>query len=183
MTAADLYADGAALTASTLPAAAVVQADGRHLPYEDEFEAAGAFDVIEHVDDDRRVLEQLHRCLRAGGGLLLTVPQHRWLWGPSDELARHKRRYTRAELEAKVRAAGFSIVRCTSFVTLLLPLMAAVRLREKRGGADPMRPFHIARATNAALRGVMALEGALIRAGLTLPAGGSLLLVARKPAR
>lgn len=183
ITAAELYLDGAVLTASTMPGATVVQADGRQLPYEDEFDAVGAFDVIEHVDDDWRVLEQLHACVRPGGGLLLTVPQHPWLWGPDDELGHHKRRYTRADLIANVRAAGFSVLRCTSFVTLLLPVLIASRFGQNGRRYDPMRPFRLKPSTNATCRSVMTLERALIRSGLTLPAGGSLLLVARKPAR
>ena len=90
--------------------------------------------------------------------------------------------YRAAELRGKVTEAGFEIVRMTSFVTLLLPLMAASRLTQQkaRGGYDPLAELRIAPALNWVLEKAPGAERALIRAGLSLPAGGSLLVVARR---
>ena len=141
-------------------------------------------DVIEHIDADRAVLEEIARALRPGGGLLLTVPQHPALWSPQDDHAHHVRRYTRSGLRRRVEAAGFEIVRVTSFTTLLLPMLAASRLRKRRQAADT--PFDVIdelrqpALVDLALEAVMSVERALIRAGLSFPAGGSLLVVARR---
>jgi hypothetical protein len=106
------------------------------------------------------------------------VPQHKWLWSPLDEAARHQRRYNAAELYAKVEVAGFRIARSTSFVTLLLPLMLASRLAMRRtgqvGGAEAM--VHN-RVLDQTLAFIMRTEHLLIRIGVPLPFGGSRLLV------
>jgi hypothetical protein len=48
------------------------------------------------------VLAEMHRACRHGGGIILTVPQHRWLWSRTDEVAHHVRRYHAGELRRKV---------------------------------------------------------------------------------
>lgn len=157
------------------------QMDARHIPYVEEFDLIGAFDVIEHVKEDTTVLRQMHGALRPGGHLLLTVPQHKFLWSRFDEAARHVRRYSKDELHGKVEAAGFSILRSTSFVFFLLPLMLLSRLPNRgKENFDRLDELRIGRLVNTALAGVMELEHAIIRLGMRLPMGGSRLLVARK---
>jgi SAM-dependent methyltransferase len=166
-----------------LPSVEFVQADARDLPYEAEFDAIGAFDVIEHIDDDTAVLTSIHRALKPNGIVILTVPQHKWLWSATDEQAMHKRRYTRQDLSAKLAAAGFAMLRCTSFVTTLLPVMYLSRLakREQPAGAEgDVYEFEISPAANTVCAAAMRIDEALIGMGVSLPVGGSLLAVARK---
>jgi len=128
------------------------------------------------------VLRALRDALAPGGGLLLTVPQHPFLWSEYDVHARHVRRYRAADLHAKLAEAGFEIVKMTSFVTLLLPIMAASRLSQQksRAGYDPLAELRIAPTLNWMLEKTLDFERMLIRAGLRFSAGGSLLVVARK---
>ena len=84
-----------------------MQLDARELPYEAAFDAVGAFDVIEHITEDERVLASMHRALKPGGVLIVTVPQHKWLWSWTDEQARHKRRYGRRELSTRSMRRDF----------------------------------------------------------------------------
>jgi SAM-dependent methyltransferase len=166
-----------------LPAVEFVQADARDLPYEAEFDAIGAFDVIEHIDEDAAVLASIHRALRPNGIVVLTVPQHKWLWSATDEQAMHKRRYTRRDLSAKLAAAGFAMLRCTSFVTTLLPVMYLSRLAKRQRPAsaeDDVYEFEISPAANLVCSAAMRIDEAWIGMGVSLPAGGSLLAVARK---
>jgi SAM-dependent methyltransferase len=183
LTGVELFSEGLRIAARRVPDAALLQADARRLPFEEEFDVAAVFDVLEHIDEDMTVLQQLARVLKPGGGLLVTVPQHPWLWSSADDAAAHQRRYTRTDLERKIRDAGFELVRMTSFVSLLLPAMAAVR-RPRRADDEYefANEFRTGPQVNRALEAVMALERALIRAGASLPAGGSLLAVARKAA-
>jgi SAM-dependent methyltransferase len=184
----EIFQAGLEFAASRVPSADIYQMDARHIPFRDHFDAIGAFDVIEHIEDDRAVLAEAARALRPGGALLLTVPQHPALWSPQDEHAYHVRRYTSTDLRRKVEAAGFEIARMTSFVSLLLPLLFAsrVRLRARRPAAgeafDAIDAVRAPGRLNGALGAVMAVERAAIRAGLSFPAGGSLLLVARRRA-
>ena len=150
--------------------------DARRIPFENEFDVIGAFDVLEHIDEDEAVLVQMHEALVSGGGIILTVPQHPWLYSSFDELSGHRRRYTRRDLLRKLRAAGFDPLHVTSFTSFALPLLAASRLR--RPQIDLERELSIPGLFNRALLAVASLEQAVIRSGVSLPAGGSLLAVA-----
>lgn len=181
--AGDAQSSGLAFARDRVPRACLYQLDARSLPFDREFDVVGAFDVIEHLDEDERVLSQMWRAVRPGGGVVITVPQHRWLWSAEDDAGGHKRRYTRRELVGKVERAGFSVERVTSFVSVLLPLMAASRLRERVGlRHDPESSMELSlpRALDRLLETAMTVERGVIRGGLSLPAGGSLLLVARR---
>ena len=177
----ELFPQGLAVARHRVPDAELLQMDARRIPFRDEFDVAGAFDVLEHVEDDAQVLSEMRAALRPGGGLLVTVPQHPRLWSIVDEYSRHVRRYTRAELLAKVRGAGFEVLRWTSFVTLLLPLLAVSRRRLRGQQAfDPLTEYRNPPFVDSALGWVLAAERSLIRAGMRLPVGGSLLVVARQ---
>ncbi len=152
------------------------------MPFENEFDVVGAFDVLEHIAEDEVVLDEMFRAVRPGGGVILAVPQHPALWSQPDVYAHHERRYRRAELDSKVSRAGFEVVRSTSFVTVLLPLMAATRIRDRgRDDYDPTAELKVGAVTNALLGAALAFERSLIRVGLNLPVGGSRLVVARRP--
>jgi SAM-dependent methyltransferase len=170
-----------------LPSIELVQADARDLPYEMAFDAIGAFDVIEHVCEDEAVLAGICRALKPMGVVILTVPQHKWLWSSADEQAMHKRRYTRRELSTKLVNAGFEVVRCTSFVTMLLPILYVSRLRNRCGAmadrGDDCYELEISRVANTMCSAAMRIDEALISMGLALPIGGSLLAVACKKKR
>lgn len=184
LTGSELFDTGLGYARQRLPGVALLQMDARALPYAGEFDGIGAFDVLEHIAEDERVLSEIHRALRPGGHAVLSVPQHPALWSLADEIACHERRYRRGELEAKLRRAGFEVVLSTSFVTILLPLMFAVRMSDRNRRAlekDPTAEHRMHPLVNAVLRATMTVELALIRLGLRLPAGGSRLVVARKP--
>jgi SAM-dependent methyltransferase len=147
----------------------------------DTYDCIGSFDVIEHIESDELVLSNFHKALRSGGLLALTVPQHTWLWSAADAYAHHVRRYKRSDLLRKVRSAGFRIEYSTSFVSLLLPVMALQRVSSRKKQYDPDSEFKISPLLNFLLYQVMQIELVLLRLGLRFPAGGSLLLLARKP--
>ena len=75
------------------------------------FDCVFAFDVLEHIEDDRAALAQWVSWLRQGGTLVLSVPARMSLWTAGDEWAGHFRRYERDALKALVEAAGLRIER------------------------------------------------------------------------
>lgn len=179
---AELFTAGLSFAAARLPAVDFMQMDARSIPFVEEFDAIGAFDVLEHIEEDEQVLAQIHNALKPGGAMLLTVPQHAWLWSSIDEYACHVRRYSAKELHAKVKKAGFQLSRTTSFVSGLLPVMWASRFMQKGGAnkADVMAEFKISPWLNRSLEVVMDAEIAMIQKGINFPIGGSRLIVARK---
>jgi SAM-dependent methyltransferase len=178
----DLSAAGLRCARERVPRALLVRADARALPFDAEFDVVGAFDVIEHVVEDGAVLEAMRRAVRPGGGILVSVPQHRWLWSEVDRYSGHERRYTRGDLAAKLAAAGFRLRSMTSFVTLLLPAMVLSRAWNALAhrGFDPSRELAVDRRVDRVFEGVMRIEVGAIGAGVSLPFGGSLLAVGER---
>jgi SAM-dependent methyltransferase len=145
-----------------------------------EFDAVVSTDVLYHVEDDALALQELVRVLRPGGVLVINVPAYQWLWSYHDVAVHSQRRYDREELREKIAAAGLEILKITHWNMLLLPLIVLRRkfLPAPRGGSDVLAyvPW-----LNSILKGVMAIETALLTTTGYLPAGSSLLVVARKP--
>jgi SAM-dependent methyltransferase len=183
LTGTELLEEGLAIAARRLPNVDLQRLDATEMSYVDEFDVVGAFDVLEHIEDDVGALHGCGRALRPGGVLLLTVPQHEWLWSPIDVYSQHVRRYRRAELLTKLETAGLAPVRCTSFVSFLLPLMYASRLRQRarRGSFEPEAEYRMSAALDRGFERVATAERRLIQRGAHFPVGGSLLCVAQKP--
>lgn len=179
----EIFVTGLPYAAQRVKSAHFAQMDARHIPYRDEFDAIGAFDVIEHIEQDDEVLSQVHGALRPGGILVLTVPQHQWLWSAADDYAMHQRRYSAQELHQKLRKAGFELLRSTSFVSTLLPAMMLSRLVSKRKTEqyDPRVELRLHPWMNRLFATLMRFELVVIRQGWNWPWGGSRLVVARKP--
>lgn len=183
LTGSEYFVQGLPFAQQRVPSATLIQADACNLPFVDEFDLVGAFDVLEHIDEDDAALASIFRAVRPGGGLILTVPQHRWLWSAADELACHQRRYRRQELFDKLSAAGFVVAEATSFVTLLLPAMMLSRLFNRHtSDRDPLAELKLRPWLNQFFKLLMGIELTLIRKGVRWPCGGSLLIVATKPA-
>ena len=178
----EIFSVGLPYAASRAKTAELLQMDARQIPYVEEFDVIGAFDVLEHIEEDEVVLAAMLRALRPGGGVAITVPQHPWLWSMADESACHVRRYKVGELREKVLRAGFKLEFETSFVSLLLPAMLASRLTKKRVNAqeDFLPELSLPPWLNRMFERVMSLERYLIRSGLRLKLGGSRLLIATK---
>jgi len=178
----DIYAEGLHYAKKRLGNIEFFQMDAREVPFENEFDTIGLFDLLEHIDDDELVLSQIYKALRNDGGVMLTVPQHTFLWSQIDEEACHLRRYNRQKLKSKVERAGFKTVDIISFVSLLLPIMMVSRLRKKslNKKLSVLSELKLDTLTNAMLKRLMDAERLLIRFGVRPPLGGSLLLVAYK---
>lgn len=177
----EIFSAGLAFAKRRLPEADLFQMDARSIPFACEFDVIGAFDVLEHIDDDNAVLLQMFQAARPGGGILLTVPQHPFLWSQSDDYAFHKRRYTRKELIKKVTAAGFKVHFATSFLSLLLPLMFLSRLKlRSQADFDPLAELNVGPLLNTTMEKVLEVERKLIKRGFSFPAGGSLFIVAKR---
>jgi len=184
LTGSEVFSVGLPYAASRVKNAELLQMDAKRIPYVDEFDVIGAFDVLEHIKEDEAVLAEMLRALRPGGGIAITVPQHPWLWSHQDEYACHVRRYRIGELREKVLQTGFKVEFETSFVSLLLPAMIASRMTRRNAPAnnDAIAELRLPTFLNRAFEGVMNAERQLIRIGMRFPLGGSLLLIAKKPA-
>ncbi|MDL4820246.1 class I SAM-dependent methyltransferase [Actinomadura opuntiae] len=172
--AADLSPEAVAIARSR--GLSAVRADARELPLPSgAFGVVTALDLLEHVDDDERVVREIARVLRPGGTALISVPCDMALWSAHDEALWHVRRYDRAGLGAVVERGGLVVDRLWSWNVLLRPV---VRWRRGRGGRDDLGPPHP--LVNAALGAVVGAERYLPVASLP---GVSLMLRAHRPHR
>jgi SAM-dependent methyltransferase len=180
---AELSPDALEIARQRLPGVRLLELDALAMKFDGAFDVVGAFDVLEHVEDDEGAFREIARAMKSRGGAIFTVPQHPWLWSALDEVAGHHRRYTRAELVAKLERAGFADIQTTSFVTLLLPGMVVSRWRHPAGSGefDLEDSLRLPRLLDRICESAMSVERRLIEAGLSFPVGGSLLAVARKP--
>jgi SAM-dependent methyltransferase len=161
----------------------IVEGSITALPFADaSFDAVVSADVICQVEDGAQALREFARVLRPGGVMLLNVPAFRWLWSYHDDTCETKHRYTRPELAALAKEAGFE-VRFASYANgLSLPLIAA--RRKLFPPADPTSDVRLYPApVEAIFAGMARLEYAWMNLGWGLPLGSSVYLVARKPVR
>lgn len=146
--------------------------------------AVSLFDVVEHIADDIGFLRDLHRVLRQGGLVYATVPAYQGLWSAEDEYAGHHRRYTMGSLRETLTAAGFEVVYATYFFTVLpfaiLPFRTVPSLFGRRRHRPPATE-HLpgGPVLTSLIVKMLSFELAAIRRGVTLPMGGSCLVVAR----
>jgi SAM-dependent methyltransferase len=151
------------------------------LPFGDaSFAAIISVDVLCHRDvDEARALGQFHRCLAAGGLLILNLPAYRWLMSRHDTAVYNARRYTRGDVVRLLQAAGFCPIFASYWNMMLFPLMVVMRkLLPGGSGSDvKLQP----RLVEAMCRAATSLERSLMRAGIRFPFGGSILAVATKP--
>jgi SAM-dependent methyltransferase len=121
----------------------VRQGDPTGLGFSDaSFDLVTILDVIEHIDDDEKVLREAHRVLRPSGLLTISTPAFQWLWSHNDELNAHKRRYSGSELRKRVERAGFRLRRLTFGFFLVFPLSAPLILLRSRLGQKPKLSSH-----------------------------------------
>jgi SAM-dependent methyltransferase len=140
-----------------------------------------AGDVLEHVHDDVALLFSLRQALRPGGVLVVTVPAYQFLWSGEDYVSEHLRRYTRKTLLQRLDLAGFRVVWCSYFNTLLFPIIALVRITNRLLFPRAMYRSDVvalAEWKNEILSRVFECERHLLRT-MRLPVGASLLAVAR----
>ncbi len=188
ITGSEVYLKGLAIAKKKLPEVEFIQLDVTQGIIDARFDMIVAFDVIEHIDDDIAAISNIYEMLKVGGTLVVSVPQHMLLWSRLDEIVKHKRRYSRPELVAKLQANGFAIGYLTSFVFVLFPLMLVSRLLDKRrehpdtDGQALEKRVSFPPLLNWAMDGLMRIDELLIRIGFSLPFGGTLLVVARKNA-
>jgi SAM-dependent methyltransferase len=166
----------------------VVRASITELPFPDaSYDIVCCFDVIEHVEDDAKAVEELIRVCRPGGAVFLTVPAYMSLWSDHDKVNRHFRRYVKGGLAALFAVHGGQTVRFTYFNSLLFPPIWMVRrlqriFKGKDGEtARPDNEFMQNPFTDRLFGTVFGWERRLLR-HMDFPFGVSLMMVWRKSA-
>lgn len=186
ITGSEIYLSGLQYARKRLPDVDFIQFDVTQGILGETFDIITAFDVLEHIEADETSMRHIAEMLSDDGVFILSVPQYMFMWSTLDELVCHKRRYSRREMLSKLRANGLEPVRTTSHVFTLFPLMALSRLLDRFKRAAPSEDVALSdRVTfpapvNWLFDKVMRIDEALIKLGMSLPFGGTLVVVARK---
>jgi SAM-dependent methyltransferase len=142
-----------------------------------QYDLIGAFDVVEHIDDDRAAVASIAAKLKPGGKFVMTVPAHAWMWSAHDVVNHHKRRYSKRRLRQLIESSPLRLDTIGYFNSVLFPVAVAERLSSRllrKDNADLTLP---PAALNATLERAFAAERHLI-GRLPLPVGLSLFAVA-----
>jgi SAM-dependent methyltransferase len=153
----------------------------------EQFDLVTAIDVLEHMADDAGGLREIHRVLRPGGTVVLTVPAFKVLWGDHDDIYGHYRRYRVSQVGALMASCGFEVLKLSYFQPLyFVPLLLFRRWKKLvyRGGTD--RPIEqrddfvaIPPALNRVLTRLMVAEKYVLR-HFSFPFGVTLVGIGRK---
>lgn len=197
ITASDLFLEALDYAKKRVHGVNFIQLDSTKMTEKEQYDGFGAFDVLEHINEDELVMKNLYNSLKNStseicSGGVITVPQHMFMWSVADEENCHVRRYSQKELRRKLEKAGFKVERMTGFVSLLFPCMIISRffLGTKRKKESEKLDFpvwmkgngelNLPAWMNAIFSFVMYLEFILLRLGVKFPFGGSIIAVVKK---
>ena len=174
-----------------LPAGVTLfQIDLLNLRWMNRWDVAFLLDVLEHIPDHEIALQQIHEALIPGGLLFVAVPALKTFWTWNDEVARHQRRYSRADFRRLADRCCYRLLDARYFMFLLSPLLLASRAAASRGlrqMTEEQRRLLVSRMhhtppslVNAFLAAIFGCETPLGHF-LRFPWGTSLMAVLQKP--
>lgn len=176
------YDPGAAGMAKAKADRPVVSGSVNEMPLGDgTLGAYVSLDVLCHANvDPARALKEAYRCLGPGAIAVFNLPAYSWMLSAHDRRVHNARRFTRGQARRLIAASGFRILRASYWNTLLFPLMLIHRLVERGDAESDVRDYP--RWLDAIFSTALAIERTAIGAGLSLPFGGSLMIVAVRDA-
>ena len=160
----------------------VVEADLTALPFPDAtMDLVTCIDCLEHVEDDLGAIQEIHRILRPGGFIVVTVPAFMCLWGPHDEIYGHQRRYRAREVSDKLASAGFARVHVRYFEALwFVPLLLMRKAKQLVGLRSSDDFVSLPKPLNAIASALIHGEGRVLER-VPAPFGVTILASASKP--
>lgn len=154
------------------------------LPFEDKsFDLVCAFDVVEHVEDDQKAVQELVRVCKTTGVVLITVPAFMSLWSHHDVVNHHFKRYTSRGISALFANTRSTLLYQSYFNALLfLPIYLFRQLSNmlpkswtRKGAGSDATAGQSGKFAGSVLYAIFSLERKLIRWGMRWPFGVSFL--------
>jgi len=107
----------------------VTKGDARNIPFPSSyFDALICLDVLEHIQEDGKVISEIQRVLKSGGKFLISVPEDQSLWSDHDVAVSHFRRYGKSEINSLILTEPQLIIDSTwSSNYIIKPLVKVFR--------------------------------------------------------
>lgn len=160
----------------------IIQGDATNLQFkENKYDLVCAFDVIEHIENDKKAINELKRVCKPNGFIFLTVPAYQFLWSNHDVVNHHFRRYTKNNFIDLVKPDLSKLVKSSYFNSLLFIPITLFRLlskiiKSKNNLKSDLENFNENSAVNKVFEKIFSLEKKII-SKLNLPFGVSYLLL------
>jgi len=161
-----------------------------NLQWRNRWDVVFLLDVLKHISEHVKTLQQVWISLVPGGLLFVTTPALMQFWSWNDELALHRRRYSRRDFASLAAATGFRLHDARYFIFFLSPLLLASRWLSRRKAANLpksetyklMRAMHRVPSSpvNLLLRGILSAKSPLGHY-VRFPWGTSILGIFQKP--
>lgn len=151
------------------------------LPFPEEtFDLALLLDVLEHTEDDGKVLRNLERVLMKEGFLILTVPAYQTLFSYWDKMLGHKRRYNKNDLSRKLKKNGYQVLKMSYFNSFILAPAVFFRLFKSRLSKSKLSSdfVNLPSVFNSLLLYLSDLERKILKF-LNIPFGLSIIVLAK----
>ena len=190
----DLFREGL-IYAKKRVNASLIQADMACPPFKPVFNIIGLFDVLEHFEDDNKILNLLKSSLAENGHLIISVPAFQSLWSYFDDAGCHYRRYKQEELILKLKHAGYEVELMSYYMATTFPIVWLQRKvlsslsgtkRTEKENHDyelTVNELKIVPIANGILKWLLSFENMLItKFNMRLPFGTSVIAVAKKKA-
>lgn len=171
----------------------VIEGSILELPFEDNyFDVVCAFDVVEHVKDDKKAISEMNRVCTQKGKICITVPAFQSLWSHHDEINQHFKRYKMNELlklfDLQSESNDFKIMRKTYFNSFLfIPIWLFRKLNFlipkqfiRKGAGSDFEIYKSNHFLDSILKGIFRIEKKLFRKNISFPFGVSLLFFVEK---
>lgn len=155
----------------------IICSDLKSLEFKSKIKYAGAFDVIEHIEDDLDFLNTINEAMDKKGFLFITVPAFKFLWSEVDEESGHYRRYTKAQLKHILKKSNFEVLEAKYFFTYLLPAMLILGRKNKNNTDSEHKPNSFIQFVITLLNTIDLLLFNILKG---LIPGASILVVAQK---
>jgi SAM-dependent methyltransferase len=139
------------------------------------YDLIGAFDVIEHVEDDGSFVKELYDVTLPSGHIVATVPAFQFLWSTHDVTHMHFRRHTAGSMRKLLTAAGYEVVYVRYWNTTLFPIAVLMRLMGRSGEAG----LHTSDIVTKVLKCMLWVEARVLRF-VPIPFGLSVVIVGVK---
>ncbi|MBW5399467.1 methyltransferase domain-containing protein, partial [Brachyspira pilosicoli] len=141
------------------------------------FDIITFLDVMEHIEDENKFLQEVKRLIKPDGTIIITVPACKWLFSKVDIACHHYRRYSSRTLREVLEYNGLEIKKLSYMNFFLFPIFAAVRIKEKIFDVKNFS-YGTSRLANTILYHVFGSEKALLKK-VNLPFGSSLLAICK----